>query len=138
MKVTREVVSDLWPVYESGEASADTRALVDEFLAEDAEFAALLRSRLALPHVEVPMSPHTETMALKRTRDLVHGRGWLRGVRLTALALTALALVHLFTSPSRRVEPRVIQDGIAALVAWTVYGVGIYVQRRWALRARDR
>jgi hypothetical protein len=138
MKVTRDVITDIWPVYEAGEASADTRALVDEFLAEDAEFAALLRSRLALPHVEAPMSPHSETIALKRTRDLVFGRGWLRGVRLAALALSALSLVHLFTSPSGRVEPRVIQDGIAALVAWTVYGVGIYVQRRWALRVRNR
>ena len=40
MKVTRAVVADLWPLYVSGDVSADTRALVDEFLAGDADFAA--------------------------------------------------------------------------------------------------
>jgi len=43
MKVTRDVITDLWAVYESGEASADTRALVEEFLREDPEHARKLR-----------------------------------------------------------------------------------------------
>ena len=43
MHVTRDVVSDLWPLYASGEASADTRALVDAFLAGDPAFAQSLR-----------------------------------------------------------------------------------------------
>ena len=32
-KITRDVITDLWPLYESGEASRDTRTIVDEFLA---------------------------------------------------------------------------------------------------------
>lgn len=43
MTVTRDVVSDLWPLYASGEASADTRTLVEGFLAGDPAFAAALR-----------------------------------------------------------------------------------------------
>ena len=35
MKITRSVIVDLWAVYVSGEASADTRALVEEFLRGD-------------------------------------------------------------------------------------------------------
>ena len=33
MKITRDVIYDLLPGYFAGEVSADTRALVDEFLA---------------------------------------------------------------------------------------------------------
>jgi hypothetical protein len=43
MTVTRDVILDVWPLYEAGEVSADTRALVDGFLAGDPEFARLLR-----------------------------------------------------------------------------------------------
>ena len=43
MSVTRHVISDLWPLYESGEASPETQALVDAFLAQDPAFAKTLR-----------------------------------------------------------------------------------------------
>jgi len=42
MNVTHDVVSDLWPLYASGEASADTRALVDTFLAGDPAFGRIV------------------------------------------------------------------------------------------------
>ena len=42
--ITRPVVSDLWPLYVSGEAHAETKALVDAFLASDLEFAQVLRA----------------------------------------------------------------------------------------------
>ena len=32
MKITRDVVTDLWPLYVAGEASPDTQALVMRFL----------------------------------------------------------------------------------------------------------
>jgi anti-sigma factor RsiW len=41
MKITRDVIYDLLPAYFAGEASADTRALTDEFLATDPEFARM-------------------------------------------------------------------------------------------------
>ena len=41
MKVTRDVVRDLLPLYAAGEASADSRALVEEFLQQDPELAQL-------------------------------------------------------------------------------------------------
>jgi hypothetical protein len=135
MTITRDVISDLWPVYESGEASADTKALVEEFLAQDAAFGATLRGTLQLPAVEAQMSRDTETMALQRTRDLVHGRGWLRGVRLIALVLTVFAISRVFTDTTWTTSPRTfIGDSIGAAVAWSVYLVGIHVERRRALR----
>jgi hypothetical protein len=139
MNVTRDVVSDLWPVYEAGEASADTKALVEAFLAQDPAFGAALRGNLALPRMEVRMSPDRETLALKRTRDLVHGRGWLRGVRLVALVLTIFAIWRVFADTTWTASPRTfIGDAVGAAVAWTIYSVGIYAQRRRALRARGQ
>ena len=38
MNVTREVINDLWPIYAAGEASADTRALIEEFLDRDTQY----------------------------------------------------------------------------------------------------
>jgi hypothetical protein len=43
VNVTREVVRDLWSLCASGEASDDTRQLVDAYLASDAELARTLR-----------------------------------------------------------------------------------------------
>ena len=81
LNVTRDVVADLWAVYESGEATADTRALVDEFLANDPAFARTLRAdpRMSAPAPDV--MPEAKLAALKRTRDLVQGNAWLRGLR---------------------------------------------------------
>ena len=57
--VSRDVVSDLWPLYRSGEASADTKRLVERFLAEDPEFARLLPSGgdLVVDRLTVPPLP---------------------------------------------------------------------------------
>ena len=41
MTITRDVIYDLLPGYFAGEASADTRALIDEFLMTDPEFARM-------------------------------------------------------------------------------------------------
>jgi hypothetical protein len=41
MKITREVIYDLLPAYFANEVSADTRTLVEEFLASDPEFGRM-------------------------------------------------------------------------------------------------
>jgi hypothetical protein len=136
MKITRDVVSDLWPLYEGGEASPDTKAVIEEFLAQDPPFAATLRGGIALPEVEVPMSHTAETLALRRTRDLVQGRSWLRGVRLFALVMTVFALKRLVQETTWTVPPaRFIVEAVAATAAWTFYVMALAHQRRKALRA---
>lgn len=44
MTITRDVINDLLPVYLAGDASADTRALVERFLAADPTLAADVRA----------------------------------------------------------------------------------------------
>jgi hypothetical protein len=43
MEVTREVIRDLWPGYVAGTVSPATRALIETYLAQDAELARALR-----------------------------------------------------------------------------------------------
>ena len=65
MNVTREVIRDLWPLFEAGEASPDTRALVKEFLDNDPEFARQLRAQAAEP-CRRPPSPLCRPTAKRR------------------------------------------------------------------------
>lgn len=85
MNVTREVILDLLPVYLAGEASADTRALVDEFIQQDAALGREIREKMVenLAAIAPPsMPPELELKALRRTRNLLG-----RQRRLMAMAV---------------------------------------------------
>lgn len=98
MNVTREVVKDLLTVYLSGDASADTRALVEEWLRTDPELARLAREAgtLALPEAA---PPSLEKRALEATRRLLRWRMVLLG---TAIYVTTLPLTVTFDSSGYR------------------------------------
>src|SRR6185436_17050558 len=88
-----------------------------------ADFARTLR---ATPGLEAPVTvpPNAEAIALTRTRDLVRGNSWMRGLRLVALALTALSLKRLFTDVDWTPAPTVfVADAVMAAIAWTSYGL---------------
>jgi hypothetical protein len=136
LNVTRDVVADLWPVYESGEATADTRALVDEFLANDPAFVRTLRAAPPVNAAGPKVMPEAKLAALKRTRDLVHGNAWLRGLRLFALVITIFAIKRILDDTSWDVSPRLfIADATIATISWTVYGVLVNRYRKRSLRA---
>jgi len=92
MKITRDVITDLLPAYFAGEASSDTRALIEDFLRADPDFARTieaqkseLASRGDLPGVGTDLSPDHEVQTLARTRAMIKQRSWL------------LALAWMFT-----------------------------------------
>lgn len=70
LEVTRDVVSDLWPLCRSGDSSADSQALVDAFLAEDGLFAAKLRESERVTRVAptLRLSPDAERRLLDEAR----------------------------------------------------------------------
>jgi hypothetical protein len=122
MKITRAIVTDLWPLCVSGEASPDSRALVDEFLAQDQEFAAQLReedSASALEPVAVTLPPSLEARSLTRTRKALQGRS---RVRLLAAAFTGLAIMRAIEdAPWNVVSPqRCILTALVAVVLWAI------------------
>jgi hypothetical protein len=71
MQVTRDIVHDLLPVYLAGDASRDTRAVVEAYLAEDPR----LREIVAAAHVDQPppveVPAGLEQQTLQRTRRLL-------------------------------------------------------------------
>jgi anti-sigma factor RsiW len=142
MKVTRDVVMDLLPLYVAGEACADTRALVEEFLEQDADLRHRVREgaldalvptanqpaggrSAGIPGWTVP--PDVELRSLRRTR------GRLRWQRLTyawALAVSLLSLTTVVSFKGDQVHIRVLlvdYPGVFAAVAglalslWAAY-----------------
>ncbi len=92
MKITRDIVNDLLPAYVSGEASADTRALIEELSAADPEIARLVESaRLESTHLErsdpmlqnpVSVPPNLEREVVMRTRAVLRRRSWTLALAL--------------------------------------------------------
>lgn len=101
LEVTRDVVNDLWPLCRSGDASPESRALVDEFLAADTAFAATLKETetmtSAMPAFK--LSPDAERRMLDDARDrarlklLVIGGGIAIGAMILTVALIGALFV---------------------------------------------
>lgn len=76
IEVTRDVVSDLWPLYRSGDVTAESKALVEQFLAADSEYASTLKESAsvsgAMPVFR--LSPDAE----RRLLDQARGRARLK------------------------------------------------------------
>ena len=129
MTVTRPVIVDLWPLYVSGEASAETRALVDEFLQNDPELARQLR-RDPLGAVEAPPPPpDTETRAFARARQQLRGYPLMLQM---ALIFSGLAFCRIVSDTSWDVSPRnfIVMASLAGIF-WIAFCVTL-----WRMRAR--
>lgn len=84
MKLEREVIVDLLPAYFSGEASAATRNLVEEYFREHPDFEQSARKAgSSLERLNVPtaaVDPEKEKLALERARLVTETRSsflWL-------------------------------------------------------------
>ena len=139
MTVTRDVVSDLWPLYASGEASADTRAIVEAFLATDPAFAQILRDSATVT-IDVESSPALppdhELVALNMTRRRLWGPGWLLQL---AMLSSALAFGRIVSDTSFDVSPKrfIITAAIAACF-WTAFFVVLWRNRARILIVRPK
>jgi len=96
MKVTRDVIYDLLPGYFSGEASADTRAIVDEFLRDDPEFRQMMERFRQVFREPRPAATVQESgpEVFERARSLMQKRSELRGY-VIAFGLAALLVFML-------------------------------------------
>jgi hypothetical protein len=140
MNVTREVINDLWPVYAAGEASPDTRALVDAFLQQDPEFARLLQGRgeEALLRQDPPgLSPDHEAQALQKTKRLLHGWDWRLFLWLMAMNFSCLAFGRIVADTSWDVSPMnfIVMASIAG-VFWIAYYTRLVWVRRSVYRGK--
>jgi hypothetical protein len=137
MNVTRDVISDLWPVYSAGEASADTRALVDAFLRQDPEFAPLLHGRgedmlFRRGAPELPLDH--EAKGLRRTKRLLHGWDWLM---FMAILFSCFAFGRIVADTSWDVSPaNFIVVASMAVFFWIAFFTRLIWVRKTVYRAR--
>ncbi len=121
MNVTRDVARDLLTAVLAGEASADSRRLVEEFLARDPELAReaeALRAALALP-APPARAPSAEKRTLDATRQLLKQRS-----ATFAVALFFTLLPFSFVVQGSKVTFLLIRDApVVGLVWWATAGV---------------
>ena len=129
MSITRPVIVDLWPAYVSGEASAETRALVEDYLRTDPEFARQLRENPLDGIAAPPLPPDVEANAFARVRRRLRGFPWLLQL---AILFSASAFGRIVSDTSWDVSPRnfIITAAIAACF-WIAFFVTL-----WRMRAR--
>jgi hypothetical protein len=99
MNITRELVNDLLPIYFSGEASSDTKSLVEEYFRDNPDFERMARGAgtplEALRHAPpIAASSEKEKRDLESVRCGLDRRRWLFGL---SLFLTLSPLTFYFT-----------------------------------------
>lgn len=130
MTIAQSVITDLMRPYFSGEASADSVALIDAYLAEDPQFAQRIRELQSATPPSVAPSPELEMNALNATRRLIRIRSMLCGIAIffTLLPFSFVAgsdrgLSWLFIS-----QP--LLAGVAAAVGAAVWVTCFRVRER--------
>jgi len=95
MNITKDVITDLFPLYAEQECSADTRALVEEYLQRHPQHAEELRRTLSLPLPGAgPGAKSLDEMgSLKEARRRVRARSWLLGFAIF-FSLAPLSFEH--------------------------------------------
>ena len=90
--VTPDVVSDLWSLCKSGDASPDSQALVDVYLANDPTLAGKLRRGESLSSVipQIRLSPDAERRLLDHARQRARTKMLLIGAAIAIAGLLAI------------------------------------------------
>jgi len=127
MTITQDVITDLLPAYLSGEASADTLALVNEFQREHPQFAAIVqaaRRGLGEPLAadQRAIAPDLEREVVRRTRAVISRQ---RLMLAFAIVLTLMPLSFTIGADGIRFllrdEPRTAVFWLPASALWFTY-----------------
>jgi hypothetical protein len=142
MKITRDVITDLLPLYLAGEASAGTRALLEEYLRENPEFASTVREATDRGAALLESAPvnalaaDQEKATLERVRRFNRWRTLLLALTF-GLALTLLA----FSFEGQRIRWVMLRDSpwqaLLVMIA-SFLCLAAYLSMGRRLRIRDR
>lgn len=117
MTVTRDVIIDLLPVYATGDASADTRVLVEDYLQRDPSLRRIVEALTAHDDGGISGEPSArlEAQAVNRTRAMIRTRSWLLGI-----ALATTLVPFSFGDTSATGPFLLVRDQPASMLAWVV------------------
>lgn len=123
MNVTRDVISDLLPTYFSGEASRDTRVLVEEFFRNDPEFAALAEDATPLTTIDQNPKKEEAMAVLMRTKRLLRHRSLFLAVALffSFLPFSILARGGATFILWRELPDVAVFAAVMAVLGWSAY-----------------
>jgi hypothetical protein len=130
MTISRNVILDLLPLYMAGEASEDTRALLEQYLRDNPGFAATVRERAdkttaLLASIDSPAPPpNHEKVTLERVRRFNRHR-----TQLLAFCIVGTLMPFAFAFEDNSVRWMMLRDSptqaaffwMAALVCWIAY-----------------
>lgn len=122
MQVTRDIVIDLMPLYQSGEASADTRTAIEDFLRREPGLGKLMeQDDGGLPVADQTTALERQTVV--RIRATIRRRAWIQ-----ALALLCTLLPFSFAFGGGEVRFFMLRDQpasalllLAGAALWLVY-----------------
>jgi hypothetical protein len=103
MEVTRNVILDLLPLYLAGETSADTQALVKNYLKHDPDLAQLAwqwQERLPEPPPS-PVRPDAQALAYLEAKRQMEIRtiGLAAAIAAGLIAVIAMVSFFVYSSP---------------------------------------
>jgi ferric-dicitrate binding protein FerR (iron transport regulator) len=128
MKITKEIIADLFPLYLENECSPDSRALIEEYLLANPQHAVELRRAASLalpPRRPGALSDLDEADALRHARRAVRRRSWVLGLAIffslapfSFVATAGKTYWLLIESP-----PAAVAYGVVGVACWWIYGV---------------
>jgi ferric-dicitrate binding protein FerR (iron transport regulator) len=123
MKVTKEIINDLIPLYTANECSADTRALVEEYLQQNPAQAEELRRILSTPIPGgAPAAKNLdEVRAFREARRRIRRRSWLMAF---AIFFTLAPLSFVTT---KTVSWWMLRDAPGSAAIYGVIGLAFWV-----------
>jgi ferric-dicitrate binding protein FerR (iron transport regulator) len=123
MNITKNIINDLIPLYFANECSADTRALVEEYLQQNPEQAGELRriSNAPVPGAVPPTKNLDEVRAFQQTRRRLRRRSWLMALAI----FFSLAPFSFFSADGR--SWWFLRDATASALVYAAIGVGFWI-----------
>jgi hypothetical protein len=100
MKITRQVILDLLPLYLANEVSADTRALIEEYLETDPKLAKIAKQALTRDMLEDIPVPHTRDRELEAYRKAKQYIALRTIIIAIAIAAVLMLILWMFFSSS--------------------------------------
>jgi hypothetical protein len=91
-EITRDVISDLWPLHKAGEASADSERIIEAYLTDDPDFRLLLQEseKIGRTMPNVTMSPATQDRLIALSQQRIRATVWLVGAAIAAFVIVSL------------------------------------------------
>lgn len=117
--ISRDVITDLLPVYFSGEASADTKSLVENFMQSDPEFAKLVKNESRVEFTaKAGAAPDQEMVSLRRAKRKLRRKAWFLAWAIFFSFLTFIVSIEdTGITWSWQISP-LLTLGFAVVAAW--------------------